>query len=85
MGPILVSRALGKINQKMVCDPQNKFPTSVRDGLIPHPVVARVNICEKYLHGILQPFLGTGSSYNQRQDPSESETQALSGGLQIRH
>ena len=29
-------------------------------------VGARVNIGEKYLHGILQPFLGTVSSCNQR-------------------
>ena len=37
MGPILVSRASGsKINQKMVCNPQNKFLTSVRDGLVRH-------------------------------------------------
>ena len=37
----------------------------------PSPVGARVNVGEKYLHDILQPFLRTGSSYNQRQDPNE--------------
>ena len=37
MGPILVSRALGsKMNQKMLCDSQNKISTSVMDGLIKH-------------------------------------------------
>ena len=33
--PLLVSLAFGsKINQKMVCVLQNKFSTSVRDGLL---------------------------------------------------
>ena len=37
IGQIPVSRAFGsKTNQKMVCDPQNKFSTSVRDGLMSH-------------------------------------------------
>ena len=35
MGPTLVSRAFGsKVNQKMVCDPQNEFSTFIKDGLL---------------------------------------------------
>ena len=63
MGPILFSRAFeSKINQKMVRSPQNRFSTSVRDGLISSVVYIFVlTNCEAPIQAAVQAWRMTNA------------------------
>ena len=73
LGPICKDGALwafgSEFNQKTVCDPQNKFSTSVRDGLVAHfalPNFSKLNsgispVLRHYSH---HPIGGGGKSVN---------------------